>query len=173
MEVETKEPQAIQLPVKPNRKCGSCSACCTTLAVAGLGKPAYTKCAHVKQGTRSCKIYDQRPGECQSYDCGWLQGFGTNAMKPDECGVVITMEMTRLGRTFLLMEVWKGATKHGSVVAECVRVAQTQGLAVITAGPTWRTIVYCPKDKEHELSMALAEYEAQKKANTQGSQVRG
>ena len=53
------------------RSCGECTMCCKLLDVVALAKPAGTWCPHCAPG-RGCGVYDTRPGECRSFQCGWL-----------------------------------------------------------------------------------------------------
>jgi hypothetical protein len=41
------------------RPCGACTACCTVLGAAELGKPYYCTCK--KLGDAGCTVYDGRP----------------------------------------------------------------------------------------------------------------
>jgi hypothetical protein len=67
--------------------CGDCTACCTIFAVAKLDKPQQVTCKHLC-GSK-CGIYENRPGECAEYFCGWRQGFVTGLdRRPDRWGVV-------------------------------------------------------------------------------------
>lgn len=149
-----------------NRKCGSCSVCCTTMAVGSLGKATYEKCSHVRPGTWACTVYDGRPKECSSFECGWLQGFGNAKARPDKSNVVVTFEKTRLGDTILLMEARKGATKTGRVLNDAMILAEKNEMTVIIAGPDYRVFAYVPDKMKAEFDMAMAEYEAQKKPMT-------
>lgn len=52
------------------RECGSCTACCTVMAVTAIDKPAYKTCPSVCD--KGCSIYEKRPEACASYSCLWL-----------------------------------------------------------------------------------------------------
>ena len=55
----------------PGRACGSCSLCCKLVGIAELKKPMGQWCPHcLKHG--GCGIYDSRPEECRTFNCGWL-----------------------------------------------------------------------------------------------------
>lgn len=86
------------------RRCGSCTACCVSLDVTELAKPAGTACVHLKPGAASgactsggCGIFQNRTeiiggpaaDVCAGFRCGWLQGHGTNADRPDRSGVIL------------------------------------------------------------------------------------
>ena len=74
--------------------CGSCTMCCKLMAVTELAKPKNVLCQHCDIG-KGCKIYDDRPDNCRSFRCLWLQSqvMGLNAlplqMRPDKCKVVL------------------------------------------------------------------------------------
>lgn len=70
------------------RACGSCSACCTNLAVAELHKPAGVRCVHLTAAGK-CSIYDTRPKGCRDFDCYWRQGAGDMSLRPDRSGAVL------------------------------------------------------------------------------------
>jgi hypothetical protein len=62
----------VEDPKVPGRHCGDCSLCCKLLKITELMKPEAKWCPHCAPGRGGCKIYDQRPGECQSFFCAWL-----------------------------------------------------------------------------------------------------
>lgn len=68
------------------RECGSCIACCTTMAVPEIDKKAGEKCAHTCD--KGCSIYDTRPDACQRWNCMWIAGYLPEALKPEQCGVI-------------------------------------------------------------------------------------
>ncbi len=53
------------------RECGTCNLCCKVIAVDALHKPAGVWCQHAVPG-KGCSIYGTHPGECKSFQCGWL-----------------------------------------------------------------------------------------------------
>ncbi len=54
----------------PGRECGSCTLCCKWFAVPAIDKPAGQWCQHCAPG-KGCKIYQDRPGVCRTWNCGW------------------------------------------------------------------------------------------------------
>ncbi|HCB3267213.1 MULTISPECIES: YkgJ family cysteine cluster protein [Citrobacter] len=80
-----------------NRKCGSCSVCCTSLRIEQptLKKLADVPCQHLKpQG--GCSIYDERPSVCRTWYCGWrILDIGPE-MRPDRSGVLIRYDGSSL-----------------------------------------------------------------------------
>lgn len=100
----------VQLPVlDESRKCGMCRACCTTMRVPELKKPAKVACKHVCGD--GCAIYDERPATCQGYQCAWKLGYFTMDDRPDRIGMVFSFEcdMGYSKRLLVADEVWPGA----------------------------------------------------------------
>lgn len=72
------------------RKCGSCTLCCTALAVPELGKKTGEPCKHLTP--TGCGIYEDRPLSCRAFECMWLQGAGRHETRPDYTGGVLANE---------------------------------------------------------------------------------
>ncbi|MGA0596650.1 YkgJ family cysteine cluster protein [Enterovirga sp. CN4-39] len=72
----------------PPRECGGCTLCCKTMSVWEIEKPNNVWCRHVRNHT-SCSIYETRPNSCRTFNCLWLRGVGTDAMRPDRSRVVL------------------------------------------------------------------------------------
>ena len=84
----------------PGRKCGECTACCTVLEVAELGKPSLTPCPHC--AATNCTIYAQRPLSCAGFACDWLfgrHGLGA-ALRPDQLGLIFCWVETNRIRAY-------------------------------------------------------------------------
>jgi hypothetical protein len=47
------------------------------------------KCAYHQN---KCLIYQIRPKVCQNYYCAWVQGLFPEWMRPDKCGLLISVE---------------------------------------------------------------------------------
>lgn len=87
------------VPGAEGRSCGSCSACCTALAVVErLKKPAGERCKHLTT-TEQCAIYHCRPLDCAGYFCAWRLGPARfhDDERPDRTGVVLTPRFLREG----------------------------------------------------------------------------
>lgn len=70
------------------RTCGSCTLCCKIVSVVDLQKPAMTWCQHCNIG-RGCRIYEQKPASCVSFDCMWLVNeWIPDSLRPDRCKIV-------------------------------------------------------------------------------------
>jgi hypothetical protein len=87
-------------PLKSDRSCGDCTACCTTLALAALNKPINVRCQHVC--TAGCGIYNDRPEACQNYRCAWHLGLLPEKFRPDQSGIVWSFESTAAGQPTIL-----------------------------------------------------------------------
>lgn len=63
------------------RECGDCTLCCTVLEVPEFQKRPMNCCSHCDKG---CSIYHNRPTSCRNFECLWLQGDLSEAMRPDK-----------------------------------------------------------------------------------------
>ena len=97
------------------RKCGDCKECCTTLDHSVT--PYDTPCPH--ECRKGCGIYADRPDDCQSFRCSWLDGHLPRKDRPDLSGLIVGMELTRLGPTVVLYETRDGAANRGRGVGLC------------------------------------------------------
>lgn len=55
-----------------SRSCGTCTLCCKIMRIDAFQKPRGTWCAKCRPG-KGCSIYADRPEECRSFRCGFLQ----------------------------------------------------------------------------------------------------
>lgn len=78
--------------------CGTCTACCRVFAIAEMPKKkAGQWCEHCAIG-KGCKVYDDRPETCRTFECLWLLSQGREDpreqlppdMRPDRCKVVFS-----------------------------------------------------------------------------------
>lgn len=84
------------------KPCGDCTACCDGFLIGnshgnkfGNGKP----CVFLVE--KQCTIYNDRPKSCQNYQCAWTQGLFPDWMKPNQCGVMISVEINNDNKQFL------------------------------------------------------------------------
>lgn len=90
------------------RPCEECNGCCSGQLAADIhgrnmhsGKP----CDFLLKGL--CSIYEDRPRVCHSFQCGWSQHLLPDDMRPDKCGIMVSVETTKDGEQFLrLIELW-------------------------------------------------------------------
>lgn len=86
------------LPVGTNdpslRSCGTCYACCKWLGIEALRKYPGQMCKHATQWETPharCQVYTARPNACATYSCAWLEGLGTDVMRPDLSGILVSI----------------------------------------------------------------------------------
>lgn len=72
------------------RTCGECTLCCKLLAIPEIQKAAGKWCAVCNIG-KACTVYENRPRACRDFECLWLQGVGTDDMRPDKSKVVMSL----------------------------------------------------------------------------------
>jgi hypothetical protein len=76
----------------PVRECDGCTLCCKVMGIAALNKPPGLWCSHCAP-TSGCRIYDDRPEECRTFNCGYLlQPELGPEWKPSECKMVLMTE---------------------------------------------------------------------------------
>lgn len=122
------------------RSCGACSACCTVLGVAELGKDRYQPCAHL--GGSGCGIYAERPTSCRRFECQWLRGVlevdGSvdPTLRPDACGVVFDYQPeSAFGEMYVAWELEPGASASAPARDVVRELAEGFLVMVVTPGP--------------------------------------
>ena len=81
-----------RMPLVQGRDCGSCTLCCTVLAIdtPEIQKPSRLTCRHCMGS--GCAIYETRFPICRDYHCGWRMLPNLNEdWRPDRSGVFIEM----------------------------------------------------------------------------------
>jgi hypothetical protein len=75
------------------RPCGDCTACCDGWLI---GEAHGKSFGHGKSCpfllNKICTIYKDRPSTCQKYQCAWSQHLLPEWMKPNKCGVLVSVE---------------------------------------------------------------------------------
>lgn len=75
------------------RPCGDCSECCSG---ALIGNSHGNRFGHgracVFLVNKTCSIYKHRPQACQTFQCGWSQHILPESLKPNKCGVLVSVE---------------------------------------------------------------------------------
>jgi len=95
------------------RTCGDCIACCIAAEVKfeTHTKPARKVCLHVLPSEAHqkgrCGIRDQacRPAACRDFECAWLRGFGLETDRPDQLGVMLSVNDMNGGRWGFAIEL--------------------------------------------------------------------
>ena len=73
------------------RECGSCNFCCKLVPIPALKKDSNEWCSHCDIGV-GCKIYKDRPLDCQAFSCAYAMGMTSEKFKPDKVGFYISMD---------------------------------------------------------------------------------
>jgi Fe-S-cluster containining protein len=78
------------------RPCGDCTACCDGHLVGnshgnpfGRGRP----CVFLVE--KKCAIYKDRPNSCHKFQCAWTQNLLPEWMRPDNCGLLVSVEINK------------------------------------------------------------------------------
>lgn len=122
------------------RECGECSTCCYLAEVefSSYKKPAHKRCLEVidnpSQRKGSCKIYGQacRPTICNTYKCLWLEGAGEPDDRPDNSGVMLSVNDMNGGTWVFALETKPNAilTSARNIV---LNVARAINLPIIVS----------------------------------------
>jgi hypothetical protein len=121
-------------PAKPARTCGTCTLCCKAVGVHALAKPAGAWCPHCERRGGGCRIYNERPGECRTFSCAWLDGLlPEESDRPDRLKVVLFEDSSERSneRIIVFVEAHPGAV-NGSARAQFLqRHFLSQGCVVV------------------------------------------
>ena len=76
-----------------DRSCDGCNMCCYIPAInePTLKKKEWSMCPNCDVGV-GCKIYEDRPTPCRTFECSWLKGEVPVEWKPDKVGFFATVE---------------------------------------------------------------------------------
>lgn len=93
------------------RACGSCAVCCVAVGIAVLDKPARVPCRNLDPIGHGCTKHGTsgQPAVCAAFSCAWLGGFGHQDDRPNDVGVMITVQDIPDGRFALALEFKPGA----------------------------------------------------------------
>lgn len=71
------------------KSCGGCGACCKLPEIVELKKPAHVTCVNYV-AAKGCSIYQDRPGACRAFECGYLQNPDLgDEWRPDRAGFLL------------------------------------------------------------------------------------
>lgn len=87
------------------RECGTCTACCTWLQGSAYG--------HEFGGGKSCRflcnsqcsVHKARPKVCENYFCAWAQELLPLDFRPDQCGLIASVESNEMGQYLKLISI--------------------------------------------------------------------
>jgi Fe-S-cluster containining protein len=111
-------------------------------------KPSGDWCQFCKASEAGgCSIYEERPHSCVVYQCGWLQGVGTNDERPDKLKVVIQIEDTdEYGVVAIFYESFPGVMKKSKraqrIFRELYEMEEVSGCAIIPSPSLPRRIMH-------------------------------
>jgi len=126
------------------RKCGQCTACCTSLEIPSLDKSAGTSCKHLKRA--GCGFYEQRPEECRGFQCAWSEKLLPSSARPDKSGLMAYRHTTKWGDTLTLIELRKGAIQRGAkYVNKLQQLVDHRGWAMLIIDSSGRTAAMIPE----------------------------
>lgn len=75
------------------RPCGECTACCDgNLKSNSYGNVFDKRNNCVFLVNKTCSIYEDRPNTCRNYQCAWSQFLIYEDLRPDKCGVLVSVE---------------------------------------------------------------------------------
>lgn len=124
------------------RTCGPCTVCCTLQGVKdgmpdGKPKPPAEPCRFLATGECSgCSIYEQRPEECRTYTCLWLDGFGRLGDRPDRIGVMFEIQHTGTPpHPYVLARTVKRGRELNDRAKKLFREIRAKGLEVAVVHP--------------------------------------
>jgi len=125
-------------------ECGECRLCCKLLGVPELEKPPGAWCTHCDvRGAKGCTIYEQRPGNCVEFECGWLaSGGGYPEYRPDRLHMIVTGESEKIDAHVIHVD------PHYPGAPDSVRGKKL--LKAITSGPR-KNVVLVIGDKRRYL----------------------
>jgi len=96
------------------RSCDGCTLCCKLPALPALQKEAYEWCKHCDVGV-GCKIYKDRPLDCQAFECFWHAGITPEEYKPNKIGFYMTMDSAN-DRALGMIKVYTQSHRLGSTI---------------------------------------------------------
>jgi uncharacterized protein len=119
-------------------ECSQCTACCRTMKVEELDKPANVWCRHAIPGT-GCGIYEIRPLACSEWSCVWLQSqsrFDGSRMgpglRPDRCHVIVDTMKDKSGFILRVDKSYPDAWRKPRI-QHMIKYFRERGLRVIVA----------------------------------------
>lgn len=86
------------MPFKP---CGECTECCDgNLIGKSYGNDFYKNKPCIFLVNKKCSIYKNRPQVCRSFQCAWTQNLLDDDMRPDKCGIIVSIEADEFGKQY-------------------------------------------------------------------------
>ena len=123
-----------------DRKCGSCTACCTWLGIAELKKYTGDKCKHLRSPAyahKRCGIYSHKPVACSEYLCMWRIGWGKDEWQPNKSGILITPypnldDPMQISMTITVFDIEKATADIDEIVNQTLLLTGVTEVRVIS-----------------------------------------
>ena len=102
-----------------SRSCDGCNMCCYIPYIdePTLKKEEWTMCQNCDVGV-GCKIYEDRPKPCRTFECSWIKGETPVEWKPDKVGFFATGPMEKVMTLFadpkMLYQVERTLREYGT-----------------------------------------------------------
>ncbi len=128
------------------RSCEACTMCCKLLSIEALNKPRSQWCEHCDVGA-GCKIYEERPSECQTFYCGYLTMAHTgDHWRPAKSKMVIALAKDASQLTVFVdpgrPDAWRKEPYYSDIKNWARAAAKNQGRVVVSLG--YEMIVVTP-----------------------------
>lgn len=107
--------------------CGGCTLCCKVLDIEWMSSPRGEYCRHCEP-EKGCQIHAERPEECRTFDCAWLQSDADEDLRPDKIGCVFE----RIDDDLMLGTVDEG--ELSKVFLAQAGAFQEQGFSLVVMG---------------------------------------
>ncbi len=126
-----------------SRDCGACTVCCSVLEIPTLQKPPRKTCPNVC--FKGCSIYEERPGECRTFQCIWSEGITGPGQRPDKSGIMAYHVDTQFGRTLLILEVQEKAfIRRMKQKERLIKFAESRNTPVIVSDYAGKSFAMVP-----------------------------
>ena len=144
----------LNAPVVNGRECGSCTLCCSLLAIDEINKPKGEHCPNCDLGT-GCRIYQKRPQECHDFYCGFLtQETLAEYWYPAISRIVVTFNSSWNRLSAYVdpdwSDAWRGEPYYSDLKQWAASLQPTRGQVVVKIGD--RAIVILP-DQDVDLGI--------------------
>jgi|GEM_PF-1252604 len=130
--------------------CGECTACCKTHGVESIQKNPQSSCTFCV-ANQGCTIYADRPDECRSFKCSWLDGKGGGLeYRPDRTGVVPVHEfIPDIGESILILTEFNQGSLNSEFIFKWTQANLFRGYFTIHRPIHGNDRIYLPKGAEN------------------------
>lgn len=131
------------------RSCEGCTMCCKLLRIEALDKPRSQWCDHCDIGV-GCKIYEDRPTECRTFNCGYLtEAHIGDHWKPAKSKMVIALA-TDANRLTVFVDpdrpdAWRKEPYYSDIKSWARAAVKNRGRVIVSLGN--EVIVVTPDDE--------------------------